>query len=78
MKKRELLRLLNKKQSEVADLLGITRSAVTQWRDEVPNESYLTLRYQIFPHLHWPEVFTNSNSTPIGATCQAQNLGLDL
>jgi len=69
MKRHQILQLFNCNQTELADLLGYTPNAITQWGSEkdIPKEPYLRLRHEIAPHLPWPDkresVFTNSNSS---------------
>lgn len=71
MKKPQVLQLLNCNQTELADLLGYTPSAVAQWGDEkpIPEKSYLRLRYEIAPHLPWPK--TNHDASITQPPCHA-------
>lgn len=53
MTKSELLALLSMRQSQLARLLGVSRSAVAQWPDDepIPEKQELRLRYELRPEL---------------------------
>lgn len=48
----EVLPHFNNRKAELARALGITRQAITSWRDgEIPEAQELKLRYEILPAL---------------------------
>ncbi|KAF1045637.1 hypothetical protein [Xylophilus sp.] len=58
MTKSELLSRLCIRQSELARLLGVSRSAVAQWPDDqpIPEKQELKLRYELRPDVFGEKV----------------------
>ncbi|WP_036114506.1 MULTISPECIES: hypothetical protein [Luteibacter] len=58
MTKSELLTLLCMRQSQLARLLGVSRSAVAQWADDqpIPEKQELRLRYELRPDVFGEKV----------------------